>query len=224
MHSFQRARSQEQREQRRRAILDAAAAMLAEMRVADVTLNELSRRVGLAKSNVLRYFESREAVLLELCEVQTSAFLATLDDVLRDAIDTSATAEKRVNQLAAALANTLADHPVLCDLVSEQGAVLERNVSVEVATGFKRTSIEQLGAFAASINSYLPELPERDATRCITLAMLMAGAIWTHSHPSAALVAAYEANPDLAVFRLEFTSTLTDALETFFAGALARSG
>ena len=40
--------------------------MLEEMPVAEVSLNELSRRVGLAKSNVLRYFESREAVLLEL--------------------------------------------------------------------------------------------------------------------------------------------------------------
>jgi AcrR family transcriptional regulator len=54
--TFQRARSDEQREQRRRAILCAAAAMLAEMPVADLSLNELSRRVGLAKSNVLRYF------------------------------------------------------------------------------------------------------------------------------------------------------------------------
>src|ERR1039457_1529560 len=68
MTTFQRARSEEQREVRRRAILDAAAAMLAEMPVAQVTLNELSRRVGLAKSNVLRYFESREAVLLELLD------------------------------------------------------------------------------------------------------------------------------------------------------------
>ena len=65
---FQRARSEEQREARRRAILDAAAAMLTEMPLAQVTLNELSRRAGLAKSNVLRYFESREAVLLELLD------------------------------------------------------------------------------------------------------------------------------------------------------------
>ena len=42
--------------------------MLAEMPVAELSLNELSRRVGLAKSNVLRYFESREAVLLELLD------------------------------------------------------------------------------------------------------------------------------------------------------------
>ena len=73
---FQRARSEEQREARRQAILSTAAAMLTEMAVADISLNELSRRVGLAKSNVLRYFESREAVLLEL-----------FDDAWRDWLD-----------------------------------------------------------------------------------------------------------------------------------------
>ena len=63
---FQRARRPEQREARRQAILDAAAAMLAESSVTEVSLRELSKRVGLAKSNVLRYFESREEVFLEL--------------------------------------------------------------------------------------------------------------------------------------------------------------
>ena len=83
---FQRARSEEQREARRQAILAAAAAMLAEMPVAGVTLNELSRRAGLAKSNVLRYFESREAVLLELLDAAWRDWLAQLDAELADAV------------------------------------------------------------------------------------------------------------------------------------------
>ncbi|CAM5552119.1 TetR/AcrR family transcriptional regulator OS=Streptomyces rimosus subsp. rimosus (strain ATCC/ DSM 40260 / JCM 4667 / NRRL 2234) OX=1265868 GN=SRIM_039205 PE=4 SV=1 [Streptomyces rimosus subsp. rimosus] len=40
--TFQRARTEEQREIRRRAILDMASAMLDEMPVAAVTLNELA--------------------------------------------------------------------------------------------------------------------------------------------------------------------------------------
>src|SRR5580704_13371703 len=86
MTTFQRARSEEQREARRRAILDTAAAMLAEMPVAQVTLNELSRRVGLAKSNVLRYFESREAVLLELLDSAWQEWLTQLAQDLDAAV------------------------------------------------------------------------------------------------------------------------------------------
>jgi AcrR family transcriptional regulator len=76
--TFQRARSEEQREERRQAILGAAAEMLSEMQVADISLNELSRRAGLAKSNVLRYFESREAILLELLDSAWQDWLARL--------------------------------------------------------------------------------------------------------------------------------------------------
>src|SRR5688500_9460799 len=98
MMSFKRAHSEEQRAERRRTILDAATAMLAEMPVAQVSLNELSRRVCLAKSNVLRYFESREAVLLELLDSATREWLEHLRDEL--AID-GGTPRERGDQLAA---------------------------------------------------------------------------------------------------------------------------
>src|ERR1700757_3590348 len=63
---FQRARRPEQMAARRTAILEAARTMLAEKGVTDISLRELSDRVGLAKSNVLRYFDSREAIFLEV--------------------------------------------------------------------------------------------------------------------------------------------------------------
>ncbi|HWD78120.1 MAG TPA: TetR/AcrR family transcriptional regulator, partial [Kribbella sp.] len=80
--NFKRARSAEQRAERRRAILATAATMLAEMPVADVSLNELSRRVGLAKSNVLNYFDSREAVLLELSGSELTAWVQDMSAAL----------------------------------------------------------------------------------------------------------------------------------------------
>src|SRR5580700_3743055 len=98
---FQRARNQEQREARRRAILGAAATMLAEMPVAQVTLNELSRRAGLAKSNVLRYFESREAVLLELLDSAWQDWLVQLEADLADEVVAGDSVASRADQLAA---------------------------------------------------------------------------------------------------------------------------
>ena len=102
--SFQRARSEEQREVRRRAILDAAAAMLEEMPVADVTLNELSRRVGLAKSNVLRYFDSREGVLLDLLDTFLQDWLAEVSSELAADLGAEGPLEQRADRLAIALA------------------------------------------------------------------------------------------------------------------------
>ena len=93
--AFQRARSEEQREIRRQAILDAAAAMLDVMPVSEVSLNELSRRAGLAKSNVLRYFESREAILLELLDRATKLWLSELPEQLAAGVAADGTPGER---------------------------------------------------------------------------------------------------------------------------------
>jgi AcrR family transcriptional regulator len=223
MTTFQRARSEEQREIRRQAILDTTATMLAEMPVAEVTLNELSRRVGLAKSNVLRYFESREAVLLELLDSAWQEWLAALETDLDGGIDATAAPAGRGDQLAAALASSLAARPVLCDLLSAQAAVLERNVSTQVAAAYKRAALADVSRLGRLIHRHLDELGEPDAERLAAGAVLVAGALWAHAQPSAAVLAAYEADPALAVMRTDFTATLREVLEVLVAGLLARS-
>ena len=219
---FQRARSEEQREARRQAILGAAAAMLAEMPVAEVTLNELSRRAGLAKSNVLRYFESREAVLLELLDSAWQDWLGQLEEELAGAVDAGALVASRADQLAAAVAASLAARPMLCDLISAQAAVLERNVSPQVAAQYKRASIAGISALGALLLRSVPELGEPDAFRLAGAAVMTTAALWPHTQPSAAMLAAYTADPALAAMRLDFTGTLREVLEVLTAGLLAR--
>lgn len=223
MTSFKRARSEEQRAERRRVILETAGAMLGEVPVAQVSLNELSRRVGLAKSNVLNYFESREAVLLELLDAETLEWLGQLDGALADGVDPGAKPFERGDQVAATLASTLADHPVLCDLVSAQAAVLEHNVSPEVAAKYKRSAIANAGELTRLILARLPELGEHDAMRFAGAAAMVTGAVWSHSHPSAAMLVVYEQDPALAALRLDFTTTLRETLEMLVSGLLARA-
>ncbi|MFI0409165.1 TetR/AcrR family transcriptional regulator [Actinomadura sp. 3N508] len=93
-----------QREIRRQAILETAATMLTEMPVSALSLNELSRRVGLAKSNVLRYFESREAVLLELLGQLAHDFLVEVGEQLPDLVEKDEPARARANTVASAIA------------------------------------------------------------------------------------------------------------------------
>ena len=51
----------------------------------------------------------------------------------------------------------------------------------------------------------------------------MTGALWPHTQPSAAMLAAYEADPALAALRLDFTATVHELLQVTIAGLLARS-
>ena len=219
--TFKRARSEEQRTDRRAAILAAAAAMLAEMPVAQVTLNELSRRVGLAKSNVLRYFESREAVLLELLDAEHQAWLDHLRSALAN-VDAAAPVRDRGDQVVDTIAESLAARPMLCDLLSSQAAVLEHNVSPEIAAKYKRATIASFGVLTELVQAYLPELGAPDAFRFAGAGSLLTGALWTHSRPSAAMLAAYEADPALAAMRLDFTATMREVMQILLAGLLAR--
>ena len=82
---------------RRARILAVTSEMLEEMPVAKVSLNELSRRVGLAKSNVLRYFESREAVLLQLLDAELHEWAAQVDAWL---VESPADCLERIAQVA----------------------------------------------------------------------------------------------------------------------------
>jgi AcrR family transcriptional regulator len=219
--SFQRARNEEQRNERRRTILTTASAMLQEMPVASVSLNELSRRVGLAKSNVLRYFESREAVLLDLLDAELAGWADELEGLLRSRDDP---ASERARLLASTLSGTMVSRPVMCDLIAAQTAVLERNISADVALRHKR----DVGAVVARIDQgvvrLLPELTEDDVYEVLSITLLMASACWPQSNPAPALVEAYEADPSVAASRRTFTEGLEPAIYLSVRGLLADKG
>ncbi|MEW2443996.1 TetR/AcrR family transcriptional regulator [Micromonospora marina] len=219
--TFQRARTEEQREIRRRAILDAASAMLDEMPVAAVTLNELSRRVGLAKPNVLRYFESREAVLLELLDRYLRDWLTELADELAGGVDANLPMAGRATAVAGIVSRSLALRSVMCDLFGAQGSVLEHNVSVEVVARYKRASLDRLATMTGLMSKHLPELGEK-ATLFSLQTMVLAGALSAYSTPPPSLAAAYQAAPELARLHLEMAESLNTALTATLLGVLPR--
>ena len=192
--------------------------MLAEMPVADVSLNELSRRVGLAKSNVLRYFESREAVLLNLLNAASTEWLTELTRKLRRGVDPSTDLDARIGRVTELIAKSVTQRPVLCDLLSAQSSVLERNISTESVVTFKRAARADLETFAALIGECLPELGGEGALTFVIYAASAVGALWTASNPADAVVAAYIAEPDLSAMRIEFEPALRQLLRHLLSG------
>ncbi|WP_181273826.1 TetR/AcrR family transcriptional regulator [Brevibacterium oceani] len=221
MSTFQRARSEEQREIRRQAILETTAAMLSEMPLSQISLNELSRRVGLAKSNVLRYFESREAILLELLSLLARDFLTDVMQQLPDTLDKDEPPRARSEAVASALAASFATHSMLCELLSAQAGVLEHNVSSEAAARYKRGARDSVGGFATLLREMLPELSDQDAAEAASTIVVLVGAIWTHTHPADALREAYDADPSLEFLAAGFPGALERAIAVFLLGLIA---
>src|SRR5580693_5076466 len=63
---FQRARSAEAKQLRESAILEAARTLGAERGIRQITLTDIAEAVGMHKSALLRYFETREEIFLRL--------------------------------------------------------------------------------------------------------------------------------------------------------------
>ncbi|MFJ9712104.1 TetR/AcrR family transcriptional regulator [Streptomyces sp. NPDC101234] len=217
--AFQRARTDEQRAQRRQQILEAAAGMLTEMPVAQLSLNELSRRVGLAKANVLRYFESREAVLLVLLDVEVKDWIAALEHT---APPGEGTPRERGDRLAELLATSMAERPVLCDLLSAQAAVLEHNISTEVAIGHKLAARQSVEALVRLVARHLPEVGLEGSVALVETTLLMAMTAWPCSCPSEAVQAAYASDPALAGMRIDFIDLVRRTAAVTASGLLAR--
>lgn len=190
--------------------------------MAEVSLNELSRRVGLAKSNVLRYFESREAVLLELLDDFLGGWLEVLADELAEGVDAEAAPEVRARQLAEVISRSLADRTVLCDLFGAQGAVLERNVSVEVVKRHKRASLAKLATMSGLVRRHVPETGD-DARLFCLMALAAAGALGTYVPPPPGVLAAYAEEPALGVLHQELPDALRSTITSLLLGVLPRS-
>lgn len=212
---FQRARSEEQRAERREAIVAAAVELLGERRVAELSLNELARRTGLAKSNVLRYFESREAVLLDVYDREYRAWLDALAERMPPrGADADAVAE--------AVADTAAERPMFCELSANAPGVLERNVSGEVAADYKRAAIANAARLAELVGERLGPYSDAAAIALVGGISLGIGGVWASTQPSPGMAAAYESHPELAAYRHDFRIALREFVATLLTGLAHR--
>src|ERR1700759_687251 len=140
--SFQRARRPEQKEQRREAILASAAELARRDGVREVTLSGIAPAIGIHKSALLRYFDTREAIFLELTGREWSAWAEATSAALAEVKPGDAAA------VAATMANGFVSRPLLCDLIPHTALNLERHPSIEAVHAYKLTSLGAVGAVA----------------------------------------------------------------------------
>lgn len=206
---------------RRTAILAGAREMLAEKNVADISLRELSGRVGLAKSNVLRYFDSREAIFLEILDEEFTGWLADLQTRLGRPRARKANYVNEI-RVATAVADSLTERQLLCELVGSMAGVLERNISFEFARDFKARAMARITELATLVATQLPWLPHEFAAFFAEAALTLAAGMYPFSVPTEPVRAAIAelGFPDPGE---RFGDGLRTGLVTWLIGAAAQS-
>jgi AcrR family transcriptional regulator len=213
---FQRARSTAAKQQREQAILDAAAALGAELGIRQVTLTDIADVVGMHKSALLRYFETREQIFLRL----TAAAWREWSPVLR--AELAALAQASPAAVADVFAVTLTARPMFCDLLAQAPLNLERNVSLESVRAFKLVTLEEVTLISSEMRRRLPDLDEGDTIDIIAAATALAGAFWQMATPGPQIEQLYRTDPLLAHAVVDVQPRLARILTAQLTGLLAR--
>ena len=227
--TYQRARRPEQKLERRDAILGAARELALRDGVRAVSLADIAARVGIHKSALLRYFETREQIFLELTAAAwrewTAALHAELDPAAPDSVSPGPAGPGSSGAGAQALvadvfAKSFGDRPLLCDLIAHTPLNLERNVSVETVRRYKLTSLAAVDEAAALVRRVLPGLTLAECGEFVAALASLAGAVWQIANPAPALAELYASDPALSRACVDLTPRLRRTAEILLAGLI----
>jgi AcrR family transcriptional regulator len=212
--SFQRARRPEQKLRRQAAILSAARELALRDGVRKVSLADIAARVGVHKSALLRYFETREQIFLEL----TAEAWRDWADAMHAGLGTAAVGSAGL--VADVIARSFGDRPLLCDLVAHTPLNLERNVSPEAVRRYKMTSLGTVNEAASLVQRVLPDLTLAEGTEFVATLASLAGAVWQIANPAPALAELYASDPALAQACVDLTPRLRHTAQVLLAGLI----
>jgi AcrR family transcriptional regulator len=198
--TFRRARQPEQKEQRRAHLLATAREQLAGgSGLRALSLNELARRAEMAKANVYRYFETREALLLALLWEEWQRWFAELQSTWPKGKRSPTTPR----DVATILARSLAREPLLCELTAALPTVLEQNLGEETIHAFKLASLEFFASIASFLAERAPALTEAAYAELLHDAAHTIMGLYPSLHPTPMAERAL-ADPALRFFRRDF--------------------
>jgi AcrR family transcriptional regulator len=227
--TYRRARRPEQKLERRDAILGAARELALRDGVRAVSLADIATRVGIHKSALLRYFETREQIFLELTAAAWREWAAALHAGLDRAAPDSGAPDPGPAGSAALVADVFArsfgDRPLLCDLIAHTPLNLERNVSAEAVRRYKGASLGAVREAAAIVQRALPELTLDECLDFVAALASLAGALWQIANPGPVLAELYASDQALAQACVDLIPRLRRTAEILLAGLVpSRAG
>ncbi len=204
---WHRARHPEQKQVRKDAILAAARNVIDTAGIEQTTLSAIARDANLSKANCYRYFENREAILLEVVLAETNDWTDAVVDELSSLVDSV-----NLEAVARVLVSVTLERPRLCELASSLWTVLEQNVSEDVLAEFKREFHQISLRWIAALIKVLPGLSEDQARQFASFFLLFIASAWPASKPSPAMAR--------VMARKEFSGMKMDLEAMFYSHTL----
>lgn len=203
----QRARRDEDKQQRREHILKAARSLLERSPRLDTTIAEVAERASVAKGTVFLYFATREALELAVLEQELESWFDALDRELSvdgggdGGVDSAPWTSARV---ASVFTASVVLRKLMARLLVRLESSLEHDAPAEQVTQFRHRWLDRATRTGAAIERRLSLAPGRSSgARLLVSVRAMLVGWWALSDlsPSASKVAS---DPAMAATRVDF--------------------
>ncbi|CAN91878.1 MULTISPECIES: TetR/AcrR family transcriptional regulator [Sorangium] len=239
MSPTRRARKEEQKEERRRFIIDAAWQLFQETPYPEVTMAQVAERTRLAKGTLYLYFTTKEELFLAVVDQELAKWFHDVDIHLTHFCasrgDASAAgprpsrarrgapgapAEDAPASVASILSTTLAARDAMTRLLGILHSVLEQNVSYEAALRFKLSLLGHVERTGVLLERCLPSLaPGHGGPTLIRMYALLIG-MRQVCDPSD-VIRDIRSRPDMGLFRINFGEEIRASFALLLSGASA---
>jgi AcrR family transcriptional regulator len=211
---FQRARKPDQIEQRREAILHAALVLFQKKGLENVSLNDIGKEVGTAKSNIYRYFDSREHIYLRVLQRLAVKWEKRVYPALE-----KLKGRGTVAKVADILTESFMQSDQYGELVTVVNSLLERNLTPSLVVDFRSGFLERRKRFARVLASALRKTtPERILPLTLHIFLHVPG-LWPFGHPTPASKKMLE-DPEFAHLDLDFKMEMSRFLQVMLKEAM----
>jgi len=213
--NWQRARTDENKNARKEAIYQAAFTLFKNNVYDKVSFNAIAVKAGFTKSNMYRYFSSKDEIFLNVFADLFEQWADDFSQQLR-------TLEQGVaaKDFADIWLNSMLSQPKLLDLMPILFTSLERNSSFEQLLEFKRLSMNLLYRLTLDITRIYPDIEGEKAFKLLNLSYAATTNSWTATTQSDALTKLYQLD-EFQALKPEFEKDLTTSIEIIIQGLKA---
>ncbi len=213
---WQRATTDEKKNERKEAIYKAAFDLFKKNGYENVSFNAIASEAGFTKSNMYRYFSSKDDIFFNI-------FKSLFEDWSADCIQQLQTLEQnaKVEQFAETWVASSMSHPQFLDLTPILFVSLENNSSYEQLLEFKQQSMHLLYQLALEIGKVYPNIQGKNAFKFLTLSFAATANYWAaESQQNDALTKIYQLE-QFKVLKPDFKKSLTASVEIIIRGIQA---
>jgi AcrR family transcriptional regulator len=211
--SWQRARSEEQKDQRVQEILEAGCREFLTKPYHSITLLGIAQVAKISRTNIYRYFATKEEIFLAILQDDLELWVKSMEE--------SPGKEISINDFAQWWSQTFAQRDRLPELLPLLSQSLEENIQEERLREFKLALADFTGRMGAVLRARLPWFPpQRIGEFALTQLALVSG--FTPMTQRGGVHNKILEDPRLQGFAIDFVPSYAGALETWLEGVYSQ--